>query len=390
MVSGRPTFISAWRWWADSCRYCVRGIVSSGSERDGLLLLAKGVVAAVVAWSLAGRLLPATVTTFAPFTALLILQVTLYKSFRDCIQYLAAMLLGTALAAGLGATAGVHAWSLALLILCALAIGKTQRLGYQGSQVPVIGIFAFSSGHGNLSYIGHLVASVALGAGCALVAHMAVAPARRTPRSEQAVEALSVQTQRILTMLSEATAGQDTLGQGCLDDWARQCTRIAAEIDRARSRIDEEDENSRLNPRQASPGARHLLTHTHPTITLVDRALGHIRSVVRSLSHAVRSGDYDSLSRAFLDPYSVLLREAGDLLNLVMRQDADPGEVGTALREAERQCRDLQTNRHIMDAGSPVQSALCGSLITDVGRLVDELQQAVPEEIRIPPARGGQ
>ncbi|WP_052489338.1 aromatic acid exporter family protein [Streptomyces sp. 150FB] len=341
-------------------------------------------MAAVAAWSLAKGLLPSTVTTFAPFTALLILQVTLYKSFRDCVQYLGAMLLGTALAAGLGATVGVHAWSLAVLILCALAIGRTQRLGYQGTQVSVIGIFAFSAGHGSLAYIGHLVASVGLGAVCAITLHFFLAPARRAGRSERAVEALSAQAQEVLTSIAAATAREESLEKKDLDDWMRQCASTSAGTARARAVIDHESENSRFNPRRARSGAADLLTRTPWAITLVDRSLWHVQSIVRSLSYATHDGEYGAMPREFLDPFSELLGRIAGILKQVLRQQHDPAELEDALRQAGTRCQALEVGNHTQQIASPALTALRGSLVTDIGRLLDELQQHVPRRTSVP------
>ncbi|MFF3214449.1 hypothetical protein ACFYYB_27820 [Streptomyces sp. NPDC002886] len=49
-------------------------------------------------------------STFAPFTALVALQATVYRSVHDCVQYLAAMAAGAALAGSLAAAAEIHGW----------------------------------------------------------------------------------------------------------------------------------------------------------------------------------------------------------------------------------------------------------------------------------------
>ncbi|WP_329403049.1 hypothetical protein OG523_02060 [Streptomyces virginiae] len=51
------------------------------------------------AWVLARYLLPPPVSTFAPFIALVALQVTVYRSVRDCLQYVPALAAGATLAA---------------------------------------------------------------------------------------------------------------------------------------------------------------------------------------------------------------------------------------------------------------------------------------------------
>ncbi|MGW7194010.1 aromatic acid exporter family protein, partial [Streptomyces sp. NPDC054838] len=171
----------------EAAGYVRRSVKSPGTERDELLRQAKTVVAAMAAWALAHRLLPPTVTTFAPFTAIVALQATLYRSVRECVRYLGAMVLGAALAAGLAAALGIHAWSFGLLALLALVVGRARHLGSQGLQVAVVGFFAFTAGHGRIDYIGHLAGSVSLGALCGLSAHLLLAPARHVRHRQQAV-----------------------------------------------------------------------------------------------------------------------------------------------------------------------------------------------------------
>ncbi|MEU9109958.1 aromatic acid exporter family protein [Streptomyces xanthophaeus] len=141
----------------------------------------------MAAWVLARYLLPPSVSTFAPFTALVALQATVYRSVRDCLQYVLAMAAGATLAASLAALAGIHGWTFGILTLVALCVGKVRRFGQQGTQVAIVGFFAFSSGQGQIDYIGHLVAAVGIGALCGLAAHLVLAPARHTHHRQQAV-----------------------------------------------------------------------------------------------------------------------------------------------------------------------------------------------------------
>ncbi|MFD6986510.1 hypothetical protein ACFWAX_38440, partial [Streptomyces sp. NPDC059956] len=71
--------------------YLRRAMREAGGERDEVVLGGKTVVAAMAAWVLARYLLPPAVSTFAPFTALVALQATVYRSVRDCLQYVLAL-----------------------------------------------------------------------------------------------------------------------------------------------------------------------------------------------------------------------------------------------------------------------------------------------------------
>ncbi len=140
-----------WRTARASLEDAIRG---PGEARDGMLLQAKGAAAATVAWCLSSWLLPANVTAFAPFTALLALQATVYRSMWDSAQYLGAMAIGTAVAAAFGSTVGVHAWALCVLVFVALMVARLHLLGGQDAQVPVVALFAFAGGGGRIDYIG--------------------------------------------------------------------------------------------------------------------------------------------------------------------------------------------------------------------------------------------
>ncbi|WP_240662561.1 aromatic acid exporter family protein [Streptomyces sp. WAC 06738] len=132
-----------------------------GYERDDVLLLGKSVAAVVAAWTLASWLLPPQVTTFAPFTTLLALQATVYRSVWHSVRYVAAVGVGVVLATGFGAVAGVHAWSLALMMLVAFAAGRLELIGALRLQVPVTALFA--AGGGQVDYGLALASAVGTG-----------------------------------------------------------------------------------------------------------------------------------------------------------------------------------------------------------------------------------
>ncbi|MFJ3233601.1 hypothetical protein [Streptomyces sp. NPDC086787] len=81
--------------------YLTAGLREPGPERDDLVLLAKAALAATASWCLARWLLPDAVLSFAPLTALLVSQATLYRSLRHGAQYVVALVIGAGLAAGL-------------------------------------------------------------------------------------------------------------------------------------------------------------------------------------------------------------------------------------------------------------------------------------------------
>ncbi|MFD3557580.1 aromatic acid exporter family protein [Streptomyces goshikiensis] len=348
------------------------GVRKPGSERDDLLLCAKSVVAAMVAWTTARHFLPPAVATFAPFTALVALQATLYRSLRDCAQYALAMAAGATLAATLAATAGIHGWTFGLLTLAALCLGRARRLGRQGTQVAIIGFFAFSSGQGRIDYIGHLAASVAIGALCGLVAHVVLAPARHARHRQSAAAGLFAEMSERINGLADTleAAGHDA---SQLQQWHHDWRRLAHDCDTLRGNVETEEENSRLNPRRSFEGAAQALPRTRRSITIAQHSLEHLRSITRTLDYAIDSREIENLPPSFRSGLASVLRtSAGALEKIGQAARTDNSRLAEVLKEAGSQLNRVQ--EHSLPAEGGSAAALQGTLLTDTARLLAELR----------------
>ncbi|MFD7081921.1 aromatic acid exporter family protein [Streptomyces sp. NPDC059918] len=377
---------------AERVEYLRRAVRGPGSERDALLLGAKSVVAAMVAWVCARYLLPPTVSTFAPFTALVALQATVYRSLRDCVQYLLAMAAGAALAACLAATAGIHGWTFGLLTLLALWVGRIERFGQQGTQVAIVAFFAFSSGEGRIDYIGHLAASVALGALCGLAAHLVLAPARHVHHRQQAVADLYCALSRRLGTLAELLDGEDADTEH-LRHWRRDWRSLAADCDRIRTTIHAEMENNRLHPRPS----RHMrdtadtaLPRARDAVTIAERATDHLRSLTRTLEHAQDSGEINALPLTFRTASTALLRRSADALQEIGQTAlTDSARLNKLIEEATAELDRVEQHERAAAGVSPAVHTLQGTLLTDISRLLAELRAGHETLIKEPaPAVG--
>lgn len=352
-------------------RYVRRAIAAPGQERDDLLLNAKCVMAAMVAWVLARYLLPPTVSTFAPFTALVALQATVYRSARDCAQYLLAMGAGTTLAAVLAATFGIHGWSFGLLTLLGLWAGRVRRLGQQGAQVAIVGFFAFSSGQGRIDYIGYLAAAVAIGALCGLSAHLVLAPARHTSHRQEAVAALCTGMSRRIRGLADTLEASDPDGER-VRQWRRDWQGLSADCRDIQDGIATEVENGRLNPRRGAADVNDALARAREVANMGDRSLDHLRSMTRAVDHALDTGEIDKLPGSFRPGFSAVLRTAARVMEELggsARTDTDRLEylIGGAQADLDRVQQEAERT-------APQAQTLQGTLLTDAGRLLAELR----------------
>ncbi|WP_367205153.1 aromatic acid exporter family protein [Streptomyces virginiae] len=354
----------------------IRGVREQGPERDELLLGAKSVGAAVVAWVVARHLLPVAVATFAPLTALLALQVTVYRSVRDCVQYGLAVAAGAALAAALAAGAGIHWWSFALLGLLAVGVGRFRPFGGQGSQVAAVGFFAFSSGGGRIDYIGHLAASVLIGAVCGLGAHFLLAPARHTRRRQEAAESICFELSGRMRDLADAFDTREPALEEVRrmrSDWRR----LAADCDRLHGMVDTEAENAKLNPRSPQVAVSYALPRTRETLTIAQRCLDHLRSITRTLEYALADGHYEALRPAFRSGYGALLNSAAAVVEEIGQAAAtDNGRLQELLGQASGRLGELRPlMRSETEAESePLAPTIQGALLTDASRLVTDIR----------------
>ncbi|MFF2303389.1 hypothetical protein ACFVVP_12915 [Streptomyces sp. NPDC058128] len=346
-----------------------RGLRSPGPERDDLLLGAKSVGAATSAWILARHLLPAPVTTFAPFTVLVVLQATVYRSVRECARYLMAMAAGAVLAAGLAALAGIHWWAFASLVLLGLAVGRFRPFGGQGAQVAVVGLFAFSAGGGRLAYIGHLTASVAIGAACGIGAHLLLAPARHTRRHQASVAAVGREVSADMRLLADASV----TGDGDVDavkhlrgEWRR----LASTCDRLHGEVDAETENSLLNPRRTVDPRDEAMPRAREALTIIQRSLDHLQSMTRTLEYALADGHIQSVPPSFRSEYAAFLHRVSDVLEEIGQAErTDARRLEEHFAVTGDQLRHLQQPQVAQDAPT-----IQGTLLTDAARLIADVR----------------
>lgn len=154
----------------------------AGDERRSLLLTAKSVLAATVAWVIAHDLLEATSPAFAPFSAVLLMHVTIYRSLAQALRYVGAVTAGVLVQAGLVYLAGPDVFTFVLVALIALFIGRWPALGPQGNQVATAAFFAFATytaagdERDTALQLGQIILLVLIGAVVAVVVNGTIAP----------------------------------------------------------------------------------------------------------------------------------------------------------------------------------------------------------------------
>ncbi len=182
-------------------------------------LTVTAVLAFVVARFVTGEASP----ILAPLTALLVVQVTLFHTFRSALQRIASVVAGVVVALGLSSALGFTWWSLGITIAAALVFGFVLRLGDSVLEVPISAMLILSLPTGNV--VMERVVETLLGAAVGLLSNLVLAPLRVQP-AEEAVDDLGRRLAELLDRMSADLASG--AGPDRTDDWLARSRELTA------------------------------------------------------------------------------------------------------------------------------------------------------------------
>ncbi|MFE9825714.1 aromatic acid exporter family protein [Streptomyces sp. NPDC005791] len=374
--TGTGRLAAAARWWRRAFSY-------DGDERETLLVIGKSALAAVLAWLVAYDVLDARSPAFAPFSAVLIMQVTVYRSVVQSLRYVGAVVAGVLVQAALGFLAGPDLLTFALVALIALTIGRWHVLGVQGPQVATAAFFAFStytssSGDAQRFFrLGEIVLLVLIGCAIGTAVNVLVAPPLRYRSAEYGIRSLARTLHDLLTdihpVLAEEMPDQDTTG-----GWRARAERTEGMITQARSGLEAAKESLQLNPRRLMRRYRGLpgFQGYESVLGALERTLYQMASLTRGLD---RSGEEDEAQRPFLRRYAAFLEAIGAVVEVLTTLDEttllpQAKRLERLTGEAEARRDEVVEEVHRLSVSLADPSAPYGILVTEATRLLEEFR----------------
>lgn len=403
--AGRPSPGQRLRRWLDGVKRSPsrlrdrirRARNTAGHERDVALLLAKSAIAGILSWTLADYVFASPQPTYAPFTALLVVQSTVYRTLLQSVQYVVAVLLGVLVAALSGSVIVPALAAFAVMLVIGLLGGRWNRLGTQGMQVPVAGIFAFNSLSGNAgSQLTNIITMVLLGAGAGVLSNLLLLPPMRYRDAAQGVRELS---DALHTLLCDMATGlrEDPPGPDTAEDWARRATNLDGTARKARQALEHGAESVSYNPRR-------LITRKHPAsfagyrsaMECLERAVEQVRSITRGIQHAsedqARSEDSGPTTRRGPStPGADFLRSYAELLDLAAAAARDLGHTAQGSKEEYKALDEyMDEGRKRYDELTEQMSRrsewpASGALLIDADRLLQEFARLQRQASAPPP-----
>lgn len=369
---------------ADRIREWTKAVRQAGPERENAQLVVKSVLAASVSWYLAMHVFGSASPTFAPFSALLMMQPTIAQSLDQTLRYIGAVLAGVVLVGVTGLPWGPSPLIFGLMLLMALGLSRWRRLGNQRLQVAVAAVFAYGTfamatdTSSAFSHVAAIVWTVLLGCTIGVLTNILIAPPLRYRSVRYAVEVLADSAHDLLHDIGNAI-GRYAPDDDESRDWERRAHDLRSRASQTRETIEHVAESVKFNPRRLlNRGDDDSFDGYRAIVDTLERAVEEICSIARGLSYAATRENVGEAHERFLRDYARLLITAGDVVGaLGQLHTTDDLRDGHGLDDALARCREaggeLATRAEGQQLDDPDDWAVYGGLHTDGRRLAEEL-----------------
>lgn len=369
-------------WWS-------RARQAEGHERQTLAMIGKSALAATAAWYVASDVLATEAPAFAPFSAILVMQMTVYRSALNSLRFVAAVCAGVAIEVATGFLVGPNVGAFATLAVISLAIGRWPRLVPQGSQVATAAFFAFSlfvTAHGTterLINLGMIILLVLIGCGIGLVVNLLVwPPPLRYRGGEYGVRTFACALYDLMAEIAETLRdaadhgldGEDTAA------WRRRANQLWPVMRQAQAAVQTARESQYYNPR------RLWIRHGHWTsfadheqlIEALARIADQIGSLTRSLDRATDDAA-EPARRDFLRQYADLMTCLSQQAEILGNLDDDrlvdlSDQLVRAAEDAEHRSGRLAAEAANGDIPLSDPARPYGLLLIEATRLTEEFR----------------
>ncbi|MFL4908770.1 FUSC family protein [Streptomyces sp. MMS24-I2-30] len=338
----------------------------------------RSAAAATLSYVVALRLRPESVPLTAPLTALLVVQVTLYATLTNGVRRVTAVVAGVLVAIAFSLLVGLTWWSLALLIVAALAVGRLVRVDEYVPEVAISAMLVLGvTAIGNTAWA--RVVETLIGAVVGLACNVLLPPPVWVDEAGESIEELARRQRRLMLRLGEEAAGPVPweLAAERLHE-ARRLDHDVAEVD---ADLRQAEESLRLNPR-VQEGLLHRVVLRTGLDTL-EICTVVLRVLARTFTDLAKSRGPDPLfpPQAGVAVQRLLAEVADAVVSFAVLVTTD---VSVSADSAEaRLTAGLRTAAGTRDKVAlllreeaerdPRRWQLLGAALTEVDRIIDEL-----------------
>ncbi len=326
---------------------------------DGLQIL-KTVVAAVAAWLIAIKLAGHQQAFLAPWSALLTVHATVYRTLTRGIQSVGAAVIGVLLAFAVGSLVGVNATTLAVTLLLGFAIGSAPMFRAEGVAVATTALIVLTTGYStSTGALAERLLDTCIGIVVGIAVNLIVLPPVNDRAAARLVDRIDDEAGDLLTDIAQGlAAGGDV---DVAEEWVARSRELDGHIEHAWRAVVEASESTRLNLRSRLRGRASRSATYGEVLRLLEQSIAEIRSMARTLATSIATSD--EWDPVFRDRWLALLRRTGRAVS-----DADDG----ALREVRVELDALRSELSRDDLAA-LHWPVYGALLVNLRNIVDAL-----------------
>ena len=317
----------------------------------GLIQLVKTVVASVVAWVLAAQVFSLPQAFLAPWSALLVVHATVYRTFSKGLRQVTGAVLGVLLAWAVGNVVGLSTLGVATLLVVGLVIGTLRFFRDDSTAVAATGLIVLTTAMSTKdALLLDRLLDTAIGIGVGLAVNLAVWPPLRDYSAARAIDGIDDRVGELLRDMADDLHG--TCDDEQVRAWVDATRDLDEDIDRAWSLLRQSRESARLNPRPSARSVRRTDVF-ESILTDNEQAVAELRSMARTVGHGIDA--VVEWEPEFRHRWLALLREAGEAIGV-----PDSGRVVQVRRDLNGLAHDLSSTdlsaRHWPEYGALIMS----------------------------------
>ncbi|MFD9483938.1 aromatic acid exporter family protein [Streptomyces sp. NPDC059991] len=335
---------------------------------------AAAVISYVVALQLSSEPAPLT----APLTALLVVQVTLYTTLVTGVRRVNSVVAGVLLAIGFSALVGLTWWSLGLIILAALVVGRFVKAGEFVPEVAISAMLVLGVTRVSATAWDRVLETL-IGAGVGMLFNVLLVPPVWVESAGEAIVELAARMRRLLLDLAEEVGGHTPVARAAAR--LHEARRLDHDIVQVDASLRQAEDSLRFNPRVKEGLLSRIALRTGLDALEISAVV--LRVVCRSVTDLAKERTQEHLfepetGMALRDVFEHLAQAVESFAVLIttqVRANAEEAENRFAAElSAARASRDRVALLLLAQVGrDPRQWQLHGALLAEVDRILDEL-----------------
>ncbi|MCD9874419.1 FUSC family protein [Streptomyces guryensis] len=359
-------------WTASLVRFAKR-------RRDPMVVQTlRAAAAATIAYVVALRLSPEPAPLTAPLTALLVVQVTLYATLTNGIRRVNSVVAGVLVAIAFSLLVGLTWWSLALLIVASLAVGRLVRVEEYVPEVAISAMLVLGvTTHGDTAWarvVETLIGAV-VGFGCNLL----LAPPVWVDEAGESIEGLARRVRQLMLRMGEEAAGRTPVERAT--ERLHEARRLDHDIVEVDAALRQAEDSLRLNPRVREGLLHRVVLRTG--LDTLEICTVVLRVLARTLTDLAKERDPEPLFAPETGAaVERLLSEIADAVvsfavlvtsHVSVSAESAESRLAAELRQAAA-TRDKLAQLLLEEVQHDARTwQLYGAVLTEVNRILDEM-----------------